>query len=40
MALFRIARMRNDAGTEDLPVEDWRSKAEAKASDTLRIPSL
>jgi hypothetical protein len=28
--LFRLARMRADTDTEDVPGEDWRSKAEAK----------
>jgi hypothetical protein len=38
MALFRMARMRNDAGTEDLPGEDWRSKAEAKGERHTEDP--
>ena len=30
--------MRNDAGTEDLPGEDWRSKAEAKGERHTEDP--
>ena len=31
--------MEDDEGTEDLPGEDWRSKAEAKGERHTRIPS-
>ena len=33
-----MARMRNDVGTEDLPGEDWRSKAEAKGERHTEDP--
>src|SRR6202011_1835240 len=33
-----MARMPNDVGTEDLPGEDWRSKAEAKGERHTEDP--
>src|SRR5438132_11062635 len=36
--LFRMARMRADTDTEDLPGEDWRSKAEAKVERHTEDP--
>jgi membrane protein len=38
MQLSRMARMRNDAGAEELPGEDWRSKAEAKGERHTEDP--
>jgi hypothetical protein len=36
--LFRMARMGADTDTEDLPGEDWRSKAEAKGETHTEDP--
>jgi membrane protein len=36
--LFRMARMRADTDTEDVPGEDWRSKAEAKGERHTEDP--